>query len=145
MVHAENAEMIEWVTEKIEKNSRRRADPYAHALARPNIAEDEATYRVISLSQLADVPILIVHMSSKLAAAHVRRAQTRMLPVHAETCPHYLLFTSQRLRGEGFEGAKCVCSPALREDPMDLQAMWDGLVNGTFTTVSSDHAPSKYV
>ncbi|KAI3012036.1 hypothetical protein CBS147346_951 [Aspergillus niger] len=142
MVHAENHEMIQWMTEKLE--ARRRTEPYGHALARPNIAEDEATYRVISLSELADVPILIVHMSSKLAAAHVRAAQTRLLPVHAETCPHYLFFTSERLKGENFEGAKCVCSPALREDPMDLEAMWAGLANSTFTTVSSDHAPSKF-
>ncbi|KAG2413077.1 hypothetical protein HFD88_010636 [Aspergillus terreus] len=142
MIHAENADMIEWMIEKLE--ARGRTEPYAHALARPNIAEDEATYRAISLSQLADVPILIVHMSSKVAASHVRRAQTRLLPIMAETCPHYLRFTSEKLRGEGFQGAKCVCSPALREDPMDLQAMWDGLVNNTFTVVSSDHAPSKF-
>ncbi|OJJ50648.1 hypothetical protein ASPZODRAFT_11512 [Penicilliopsis zonata CBS 506.65] len=142
MIHAENAEMIEWMTDKLE--ARRLTAPYYHAVSRPNIAEDEATYRIISLAELADIPILIVHMSSKMAAAHVRRAQTRLLPVHAETCPQYLFFTSEKLRGEGFEGAKCVCSPALREDPLHLDAMWEGLVNGTFTTFSSDHAPSKF-
>ncbi|CEL03866.1 Putative Dihydropyrimidinase [Aspergillus calidoustus] len=142
MIHAENADMIDWMTRKLE--ARGLTQPYAHALARPNIAEDEATYRALALSELADVPILIVHMSSKVAAGHVRRAQTRLLPVHAETCPHYLFFTSEKLKGEGFHGAKCVCSPALREDPMDLDAMWEGLVNGTFTTFSSDHAPSKF-
>ncbi|KAL3472602.1 hypothetical protein BJX99DRAFT_262163 [Aspergillus californicus] len=142
MIHAENADMIDWMTRKLE--ARGRTEPYAHALARPNIAEDEATYRALALSELADVPILIVHMSSKVAAGHVRRAQTKLLPVHAETCPHYLFFTSEKLKGQGFHGAMCVCSPALREDPLDLSAMWDGLGNGTFTTFSSDHAPSKY-
>ncbi|EPQ51462.1 D-hydantoinase [Gloeophyllum trabeum ATCC 11539] len=142
MVHAENSDMIDWITERLEE--RRMTDPYYHAVSRPNIAEDEATYRVISLSELMDIPILIVHMSSKIAAAHVRKAQTRLLPIHAETCPHYLFFKSDRLRGEHFEGAKCVCSPPLREDQMDLDAMWQGLKNGTFTTFSSDHAPSKF-
>ncbi|KAI9371596.1 hypothetical protein BJX61DRAFT_18478 [Aspergillus egyptiacus] len=142
MIHAENADMIDWMTKKLE--ARGRTQPYGHALARPNIAEDEATYRALALAELADVPILIVHMSSKVAAGHVRRAQTKLLPVHAETCPHYLFFTSERLKEGGFRGAMCVCSPALREDPMDLTAMWDGLVNGTFTTFSSDHAPSKF-
>lgn len=142
MVHAENTEMIEWMTEKL--HARGRTEPYGHALSRPPLAEDEATYRVIALSELADVPILIVHMSSKKAAEHVRNAQTRLLPIHGETCPQYLFFTSDRLKGEGFEGAKCVCSPALRESPLDLQGMWDGLANGTFTTFSSDHAPTKY-
>ncbi|RDW68813.1 hydantoinase/dihydropyrimidinase family protein [Aspergillus mulundensis] len=142
MIHAENADMIDWMTRRLE--ARGHVQPYAHALARPNIAEDEATYRALSLAQLADVPILIVHMSSAVAAGHVRRAQTKLLPVHAETCPHYLFFTAEKLRGEGFSGAMCVCSPALRESAMDLDAMWDGLVNGTFTTFSSDHAPAKY-
>lgn len=142
MIHAENADMIDWMTKRLEQ--RGKTEPYAHALARPKIAEDEATYRALSLAELADVPILIVHMSSQVAASHVRRAQTRLLPIHAETCPHYLFFTSEKLRGENFQGAMCVCSPALRESPMDLDAMWDGLVNGTFTTVSSDHAPAKY-
>ncbi|KAL4972296.1 hypothetical protein BDW66DRAFT_163005 [Aspergillus desertorum] len=142
MIHAENADMIDWMTKRLE--SQGRTDPYAHALARPTIAEDEATYRALSLAELADVPILIVHMSSSVAAKHVRRAQTKLLPVHAETCPHYLFFTSEKLKGENYHGAMCVCSPALRESPMDLKAMWDGLVNGTFTTFSSDHAPSKF-
>ncbi|KAF2416996.1 dihydropyrimidinase [Tothia fuscella] len=68
----------------------------------------------------------------------------KLLPILAETCPHYLYLTSKRLRGQGFEGAKCVCSPPLRENPMDLEAMWAGLSNGTFTTVSSDHAAHKF-
>jgi dihydropyrimidinase len=143
MIHAENAEMINWITEKLE--ARRMTAPYYHAVSRPKIAEDEATYRIISLSELVDIPILIVHMSSKVAVSHVRKAQTRLLPVHAETCPHYLFLTSESLKGEGFEGAKCVCSPPLREDPAELEAMWQGLSNGTFTTFSSDHAPTKLV
>ncbi|KAF2089409.1 dihydropyrimidinase [Saccharata proteae CBS 121410] len=146
MVHAENADMIDWITEKLEEQHL--TEPYYHAISRPSIAEDEATYRVISLSELVDIPILIVHMSSKIAASHVRKAQTRLLPIHAETCPHYLYLTAEKLRGgchgDPFSGAKHICSPPLREDRMDLEAMWQGLVNGTFTTFSSDHAPSKY-
>jgi dihydropyrimidinase len=78
---------------------------------------------------------------------HVRKAQTRMLPIHAETCPQYLFLLSERLKGtekDPFEGAKCVCSPPLRHDPKDLEAIWRGISNGTFTTFSSDHAPSIY-
>jgi dihydropyrimidinase len=141
MIHAENADIIGWITDRLEKQ--RITDPYGHALSRPNIAEDEATYRAISLAEVVDTPILIVHMSAGVAAEHVRKAQSRLLPIHAETCPHYLYLTSERLRGENFEGAKCVCSPPLRDNPMDLEAMWNGLSNGTFTTVASDHAADK--
>jgi dihydropyrimidinase len=141
MVHAENGDIIEWITQKLEEQ--KLTDPYYHAVSRPKLAEDEATHRVISLAELMDIPILIVHMSSKIAAEHVRNAQTRLMPIHAETCPQYLYLTSERLKAHGFEGAKCVCSPPLREDEMDLDAMWQGLSNGTFTTFSSDHAGSK--
>lgn len=82
-------------------------------------------------------------MSSEAAANHIRHAQTRLLPVHGETCPQYLYLLSDRLREGDFEGAKCVCSPPLRENPEDLQAMWTAIANGTFTTFSSDHCATK--
>jgi dihydropyrimidinase len=145
MVHAENSDIISLITDRLEAAGH--TDPYFHAISRPQIAESEATYRVISLAELTDTPILIVHMSSEVAMKHVRKAQTRMLPIHAETCPQYLFLLSERLKGtphDSFEGAKCVCSPPLRHDPKDLEAMWCGIANGTFTTFSSDHAPSTY-
>ena len=52
---------------------------------------------------------------------------------------------SERLKGENFEGAKCVCSPPPRDKPDDLDAIWRGIANGTFTTFSSDHAASKFL
>lgn len=145
MVHAENSDIISLITDRLEANGH--TAPYFHAISRPQIAENEATYRIISLAELTSTPILIVHMSSEIAMKHVRKAQTRMLPIHAETCPQYLFLLSERLKGgekDQFSGAKCVCSPPLRHDPKDLEAMWRGIANGTFTTFSSDHAPSTY-
>lgn len=145
MVHAENSDIISLITSRLE--SAGHSAPFFHAVSRPQIAENEATYRIISLAELVDAPILIVHMSSEVAMKHVRKAQTRMLPIHAETCPQYLFLLSERLKGsehDAFSGAKCVCSPPLRHDPKDLDAMWRGIANGTFTTFSSDHAPSTY-
>lgn len=145
MIHAESHDMISFIIEGLERN--KNTEPYFHAIARPRIAEDEASYRAISLAELADAPVLIVHMSSEVALHHVRQAQTRLLPIHAETCPHYLFLLSEALKSQPhdhFCGAKHVCSPPLRHDPKDLEALWQGVANGTFTTVSSDHAPSKY-
>ncbi|EKG13127.1 Amidohydrolase 1 [Macrophomina phaseolina MS6] len=145
MVHAENSSIISFLAEKLAEQ--KLTEPYYHAISRPSIAEDEATYRVIALSELIDIPILIVHMSSRTAASHVRAAQSRLLPIMGETCPHYLFLTSDALKShdeDPFSGARHICSPPLRADHMDLDAMWAGLVNGTFTTFSSDHAPSKY-
>lgn len=137
--------MIALIIEGLE--ARGNTDPFFHAIARPRIAEDEASYRAISLAELVDAPILIVHMSSETAMGHVRKAQTRLLPIHAETCPQYLFLLSEELKGkphDHFSGAKHVCSPPLRHHPEDLEALWKGLANGTFTVFSSDHAPSKY-
>ncbi|KAK4503587.1 hypothetical protein PRZ48_004502 [Zasmidium cellare] len=145
MIHAESHDMISMIIEGLERN--KNTDPYFHAVARPRIAEDEASYRAISLAELADAPMLIVHMSSDVAISHVRDAQTRLLPIHAETCPHYLFLLSDKIKGEPhdhFSGAKHVCSPPLRHDVKDLDALWQSIANGTFTTFSSDHAPSKY-
>lgn len=108
-----------------------------------------------------DTPILLVHISSQTAARTVREAQTRLLPIYAETCPQYLWLLSDRLKGDNYEGeskflnpdnacrrcniigAKAVCSPPLRDSPEDAEALWTGIANGTFTTFSSDHAATK--
>lgn len=142
MIHAENADMIALITERLE--ARALTDPYYHAIARPQLAENEASYRAIALAELIGAPILLVHQSSRVAMQHVRDAQTRLLPIHVETCPQYLFLLSEKLKGAGFEGAKHVCSPPLRHDPADIDALWQGIANGTFTTFSSDHAPAKY-
>ncbi|KAK9772103.1 hypothetical protein AB5N19_11725 [Seiridium cardinale] len=144
MIHAENNDMIEQITKRLAKQNN--TGTFFHSVARPQIAESEATYRAISLAEVTDTPILIVHMSAPTAVTHVSDAQRRLLPIHAETCPHYLYLLSDRLRsGENdFEGAKSICAPPLRHNPKDLEEIWMGLANGTFTVVSSDHAPATF-
>ena len=90
-----------------------------------------------------DVPILIVHVSGEEAAAQIRAARERGLPIHGETCPHYLFLTAEDLDLDGFEGAKHICSPPPR-DARNQEAVWRGLENGVFDIVSSDHAPFRY-
>jgi dihydropyrimidinase len=101
-------------------------------------------YRAITLGELMDTPILLVHISGGQATRLIRDAQTRLLPVYGETCPQYLFLLADSMKKDGFEGAKCVCSPPIREDPADQDAIWQGIKNGTFTTLSSDHAPIKF-
>lgn len=134
--------MVEWMSKSLEK--RGMTAPWYHGISRPNIAETEATNRAIALAELMDAPILIVHVSDPAAMRTIRKAQTRLLSIYAETCPHYLLLSGDRMRAPGFEGAKCVCAPPLREDPEDKARLWEGLRNGTFTVYSSDHAPTNY-
>jgi dihydropyrimidinase len=141
MVHAENADCIEWLTRKLEAAGR--TAPRYHAEARPMLVEREATQRAIALSELVDVPILIVHVSGREAVEQIRWAHAHGLRIYAETCPQYLFLTAEHLDAPGFEGAKCVCSPPPR-DHANQQVIWDALAGGVFQVFSSDHAPFRY-
>jgi dihydropyrimidinase len=107
------------------------------------LVEREATHRAIALSELVDVPILIVHVSGREAVEQIRWAHAHGLRIYGETCPQYLFLTAESLKSEGYHGAKCVCSPPPR-DRANQQVIWDGLVDGLFTIFSSDHAPFNY-
>jgi dihydropyrimidinase len=141
MIHAENHEIIRWLTEKLLTAGN--TAPLFHAVSHPRIAEAEATERALRLSELLDVPLLIVHMSEISAINAVRAAQTRGLRVYGETCPQYLFLTAQDLDRHGLDGAKFCCSPPPR-DAEAQQAVWAGLRNGTFQVFSSDHAPYRF-
>ena len=140
MVHAENHDMIKWLTERLLE--RGLGQPRYHAVAHARIAEGEATNRAVALAELLDVPILIVHVSAAEAIAVIRDAQTRGLKIFGETCPQYLFLTADDI-GMGLDGTKFCCSPPPR-DKAAQEAVWRGLANGTFAVFSSDHAPYRY-
>jgi dihydropyrimidinase len=142
MVHAENADCIEWLTRRLEASGR--TAPRWHAHARPMLVEREATHRAISLSQLVDVPILIVHVSGRDAVEQIRWARGLGLQIYAETCPQYLFLTAEDLgTDDSYHGARCVCSPPPR-DKQNQEVIWNGLADGLFTVFSSDHAPFRF-
>lgn len=141
MVHAENFECLTWLTARLEAAGK--IAPKYHATSRPMAVEREATHRAITLAEIAGTALLIVHVSGHEAAAEIRRAKERGLNIHAETCPQYLLLTEADLDLPGFEGAKCMCSPPPR-DKASQAALWQGLGDGLFDIVSSDHAPYRF-
>jgi dihydropyrimidinase len=141
MVHAENSECIEWLTRRLEKAGK--TAPRYHADSRPMLVEREATHRAMALSELVDVPILIVHVSGREAVEQIRWGRAHGLTIYAETCPQYLFLTAEALQLGGYEGAKCVCSPPPR-DRANQQVIWAALADGLFTVFSSDHAPFRY-
>jgi dihydropyrimidinase len=141
MVHAENHDAIRWLSERLLEGGHRA--PKYHAVSHARIGEGEATHRAIALSELLDVPLLVVHVSAQEAMDEIRRAQTRGLKIYGETCPQYLFLTARDLDRDGAEGAKFCCSPPPRDEAAQA-AMWRGLVNGTFQVFSSDHAPYRF-
>ena len=88
MIHAENHDMIRWLSARLLE--RGHWQPKYHAVSHARIGEGEATHRAIELSKLTDVPILIVHVSAQEAMDEIRRAQNAGLKVYGETCPQYL-------------------------------------------------------
>jgi dihydropyrimidinase len=105
--------------------------------------EREATHRTISLAEIADVPVFLVHVSAREAADQIAWARGRGMAVYGETCPQYFALTEGDLDKPGFEGAKFVCSPPPR-DTANPDALWQALKLGTLQVVSSDHSPSRF-
>ena len=141
MVHAENHDMIEWIGTRL-INAGHRA-PKFHAVSHAKLAEAEATHRAISLAELIDVPLLVVHVSTAEAMEAIQKAQLKGLKIYGETCPQYLFLTADDLDQEDMRGAMCCCSPPPR-DKASQEAMWTGLADGVFQVFSSDHAPYRF-
>jgi dihydropyrimidinase len=136
MVHAENAEIIHVLQQQC--LSRGNIEPKYHAVSRPPVVETECTHRAIMLSVAAAAPIFIVHVTCKGAMEAIRDAYLKGVPAFGETCTHYLILDVDNLSKPDFEGAKYVCSPALRSIE-HREALWEALKKGWLKCVSSDH------
>jgi dihydropyrimidinase len=141
MVHAENGTASRWNVDRLSNAGRTSLSQFAEAY--PSLLEREAIHRVIALAELAGARLLIVHVSSADGLEQVEWARRRGLPVHAETCPHYLLELGERLAQDDWETAKYICSPPIRGSS-DAEALWKGLASGMLDLVSSDHCPYRF-
>ncbi len=140
MVHAENHGIISWLAGKMVKQGN--IAPRYHAICHTRSSEAEAINRIITLAEVVDCPILIVHVSTPEGIQTIREAQARGLKVFAETCPQYLFLTAKDIDRPGVLGAAFCCSPPPRDEAAQ-EACWQGLKDGTLTVYSSDHAPYK--
>ena len=137
-MHAANGGAIDVIVQQALAAGKRA--PKYHALTRPTTAEAEATGRAIALAEMAGAPVYIVHLSCNDALEKVREARDRGLPAYAETCPQYLYLSLENMDAPGFEGAKYVFTPPLREK-WHQEKLWQGLAKDTLQVVSTDHCP----
>jgi len=140
-IHGENGEVVDILTKELLAEGK--TAPMYHPLSRPPEAEGEATGRAIALAEMADAPIYITHLTSAHALEKVKRSRDGGHPTFAETCPQYLLLSADRYREPGFEGAKYVMSPPLRER-WHQDVLWAGLASGDLQVVATDHAPFNF-
>jgi len=137
-MHAENGIVIDEIIREAVADGK--VAPKWHGLTRPTRMEAEGVHRSIAIAEVANVPLYIVHLSSHDALEEVKRGRARGVNVIAETCPQYLLLDSSLYEKEGFEGAKWVMTPALREQ-WNQDSLWQGLQFRDLETIGTDHCP----
>lgn len=135
MVHAENGDVIDYLTKKALEDGN--TDPIYHALTRPPEVEGEATGRACQLTALANSQLYVVHVSCAQAVEQIAKARDKGWNVWGETCPQYLVLDQSYLEKPDFEGAKYVWSPPLREK-WHQEVLWNALKNGQLQTLGSD-------
>jgi len=137
-MHAENGIVINEIIKYTLAEGK--TAPRYHALTRPTKAEAEGVHRAIAIAEMAEAPVYIVHLSCSDALDEVREARDKGLPAFAETCPQYLFLDYSLYEQEGFEGAKWVMTPPLREKS-NQDKLWQGLRGNDLQVVSTDHCP----
>jgi len=137
-MHAENGIVIDEIVKIALAEGK--TEPKYHAMTRPTRMEAEGVHRAISIAEVAQVPVYIVHLSSSDALEQVMLARNRGVHAFAETCPQYLFLDDSYYEQEGFEGAKYVMTPALREK-WNQDELWKGLRFGDLQSISTDHCP----
>src|SRR5215831_15469608 len=137
-MHAENGVVIDVLVKRALAEGK--TAPKYHALTRPTKAEAEGVHRAIAIAEMAHSPVYIVHLSCYDALKEVQAARDLGLPAFAETCPQYLFLDHSYYEQDGFEGAKYVMTPPLR-DKSNQEELWKGLRGNDLQVISTDHCP----
>ncbi|MFA5698786.1 MAG: amidohydrolase family protein [Sphaerochaeta sp.] len=131
-IHCEDNDVIE----KAEKAYIGDYGPAAHPLLRPSEAEAVAIRKMGKIALELEMPIYIVHLSSKAGLEAVRDLRSQGVRIIVETTPHYLFLTNDLLNRE--DGSLWVMTPPLREEE-DTLALQEALLNGEIQVVATDH------
>ncbi len=103
----------------------------------PREAEETRIERNIRLAKLANAPIHIQHVTTRRGVEIIRNAKKEGVFVTAETCPHYWMLKDSDIENYN---SNMKMNPPLREEE-DIQAIIEGLKDGTIDCIATDHAP----
>ncbi len=135
-VHCENVEVIPYLRDPLRAAGRE--DLIAWDESSPDFVEAENIHRVCYFGNKTACPVNIVHLSSKEGLDVVRQHRRNShSPIYVETCPHYLAANH-----DDPAGSIAKANPPLRSQS-DVEALWEGISEGTVTTVGTDHVPRK--
>lgn len=133
-VHCENTAIASWLKEELKATGR--TDLAAYTESRPSFCEAETIQRMIFLAELTGCPLYVVHTSVAAGPKLAAQARTRGVDVTIETCPHYLTRTAY----DPDLDTRAKISPPLR-DREEQEGLWQGILDGTISTIGSDHVP----
>ena len=144
MVHCEDGTMISRLQHDLLLSGKNR--PCYHALSRPPEAEIRAMEQVIELSARTRCPVYLVHTSTARGADMIAAAKKDGINVSGETCPHYLLLDDSVYdsRLDDLKVLPYILSPPVRS-LKDQHRLWEGLSDGTFDVVATDHCPFSII
>jgi dihydropyrimidinase len=133
MVHAEDGLAIDY----LEDRYRDQPQKEVFLKVRPGILEADAAFRAVSLAEVMNCALYIVHVSARQALEPIKWARDRGQIVYTETCPQYLCLSDKDLQAKG---PLAKIGPPLRTRE-DNEALWQALGTGFIDVIASDHAP----
>lgn len=131
-VHCEDDETIERTASHYKGNFA----PSDHPKLRPSEAEAKAIDTVGRIALELEMPLYVVHLSSKAGLQKVRELRAKGLRVIVETTPHYLFLNKTKL--EGADASLYVMTPPLRTEE-DNEALQEAVLNGEVQVIATDH------
>ncbi len=117
--------------------------PGQHHESRPPLVEAEGVHHLMTFAELTGAATYIVHLSCEEALQQALAARRRGVNVAVETLIQYLLLDKTLAEQNGFDAAKFVMSPPLR-DARNQSVLWHALKSGLIQTVATDHAPFDF-
>ena len=136
LVHAESSRVLdELIARHHTPALMKKFKSQLHAITRPNYIEAEAIQRAAKWCEITGGSLYIVHMSTAEGTEIIKDAQSRGVPVLAETCAQYLVLDDSVFKRP--DGHLYACCPQLKKKP-DIERLWKGLADGEVSVVSTD-------
>lgn len=133
--HCENGDIIEGLIKDLKSENKLEAK--YHPMSRPSEVEKESISKIISMAKILNVPIYIVHLSSKEGLWEIQRAKESGVNIFVETCPQYL-FLNEKVYQNSNEALKYIISPPLRDEGSNLE-LKNAIKIGDIDVIATDH------